>query len=218
MRAAEQLFADRGIENVTVRAIIEQAGQKNESALQYHFKNRPGLIEAIHQHRHTQVQEKRAELLAELLVRNPSPDLRELCRLMVEPAFLLARSDAGFRQWVKAFGQSLATLGLPAVKRRQALENQSTLKMMSLLRAVLSHLDDRVFEQRFDSAVRFVGLSMSQQAREKHAFRGSDSDVFFNMLIDAMTGLLAAEVSHQTRKTIAAANKTRSAVRIRETP
>ena len=39
MRAAEKLIAQAGVENVSIRKIIAAAGQKNESALQYHFKN-----------------------------------------------------------------------------------------------------------------------------------------------------------------------------------
>lgn len=34
MRAAERLFAEKGGNNVTIREIVETAGQKNESALQ----------------------------------------------------------------------------------------------------------------------------------------------------------------------------------------
>jgi AcrR family transcriptional regulator len=203
MRAAEKLFAERGVENVTVRAIIEQSGQKNESALQYHFKNRQGLIDAIHQHRNAQVQEKRSELLVSLLQLNPTPTLREICGLMVEPTFLMARNDTGFRQWVKAFGQAVATFGLPALLRLQVKGNQGTLETVRLLREKLSHLDDQIFEHRIDSTIRFVGLSMSQQAREKQAFRGAGSDVFLNMLVDSMAGLLAAEVSEQTNQAIA---------------
>jgi hypothetical protein len=104
---------------------------------------------------------------------------------------------------VKAFGQGVAASGLQAVKRIAVDENDSTLETARLLRAILSHIDDRIFTHRFDSAIRFVGLSMSQHALERHAFRGPTSDVFFNMLIDAMAGLLAAEVSAQTRKALA---------------
>jgi len=206
MRAAEKLFSERGVENVTVRAIIEQSGQKNESALQYHFNSRQGLIDAIHQHRNGQVQELRSELLAVLLKRNATPTLREICGLMVEPPFLMARNDTGFRQWVKAFGQGIATFCLPALLRVQGKENEGTLQTVRLLRRILSHLDDQIFEHRIDSTVRFTGLSMSQQAREKHAFRGPKSDVFFNMLVDSIAGLLAAEVSDQTSKAIAKKN------------
>ena len=37
---AERLFAEKGGTNVTIHEIVETAGQKNESALQYHFKSK----------------------------------------------------------------------------------------------------------------------------------------------------------------------------------
>lgn len=202
MRAAEKLFAEHGVENVTVRAIVDESGQKNESALQYHFKNRQGLIEAIHQFRNGQTQLERSRLLHDLLERNPMPTLREICGLLVEPAFLLARRDDTFRQWVKAFDQGVVSSGLQVMKRIAVDKNDSTLETARLLRAILSHIDNRIFTHRFDSAIRFAGLSMSQHALEQHAFRGPRADVFLNMLIDAIAGLLAAEVSTQTRKAL----------------
>ena len=66
MRAAEQLIAERGIENVSIRDIVSAANQKNESVLQYHFKNLTGLIEAIQLTRSAQTQEKRAEQIEAL--------------------------------------------------------------------------------------------------------------------------------------------------------
>ncbi|MFZ8914099.1 MAG: TetR/AcrR family transcriptional regulator, partial [Pseudomonadales bacterium] len=49
MQAAERLMATRGLGNVTIRQIVAAAKQKNESALQYHFKSLQGLIDAIHE-------------------------------------------------------------------------------------------------------------------------------------------------------------------------
>ncbi|MFB0932841.1 MAG: TetR family transcriptional regulator, partial [Pseudomonadales bacterium] len=46
IHAAIALIAENGLENISIRSIIEASGQKNESALQYHFKNRDGLIKA----------------------------------------------------------------------------------------------------------------------------------------------------------------------------
>ena len=51
---AEQLV-EKGPSNVTIREIVEKAGQKNESALQYHFKNMEGLINATHRFRDQQI-------------------------------------------------------------------------------------------------------------------------------------------------------------------
>ena len=47
LREAERLFARRGLYQVTVREIIEAAGQRNVSALNYHFGSREGVLDAI---------------------------------------------------------------------------------------------------------------------------------------------------------------------------
>jgi AcrR family transcriptional regulator len=86
MRAAELLIAQHGIENVTVRAIVAEADQKNESALQYHFKNKEGLLNAIHQQRNAEIRALRTKLLQPYLT-GQVPELRDICQLMVVPAY-----------------------------------------------------------------------------------------------------------------------------------
>lgn len=45
--AAQRLYADRGIQSVSFNEITTAAGQKNRNALQYHFGNKNGLLQAI---------------------------------------------------------------------------------------------------------------------------------------------------------------------------
>ena len=45
--AAAKLFAERGIENVSVAEIVRAAGQRNASAVNYHFGNRNDLLHAV---------------------------------------------------------------------------------------------------------------------------------------------------------------------------
>ncbi|MGW0662609.1 TetR/AcrR family transcriptional regulator [Streptodolium elevatio] len=47
VRAAEQLFAEHGVDGARTRDITERAGQANSSALHYHFGSRDGLLRAI---------------------------------------------------------------------------------------------------------------------------------------------------------------------------
>ena len=42
--AAADLFAERGVDGVGSQEILERAGQRNESAIHYHFGSRAGLI------------------------------------------------------------------------------------------------------------------------------------------------------------------------------
>ena len=46
-RAARRLFALNGVDAVAVRDIIAAAGQKNASALNYHFGSKEGLVETL---------------------------------------------------------------------------------------------------------------------------------------------------------------------------
>jgi len=93
MLVAEKLIAAKGIENVSIREIVKAAGQKNESALQYHFGNFRGLVESIRQKRDKEIHAKRGVLLDELLHKSIKPSLRDLCCLMASPTFILAKKN-----------------------------------------------------------------------------------------------------------------------------
>ena len=201
MQAAEKLIAQHGIENVSIRNIVIAAGQKNESALQYHFNNLQGLLNAIHGSRGAQTRAKREALMAELLHDSTNPSLRELCVLMVRPTFELAQADPGFRRYVKAFGHELALTeeSALAMAGREGAGGASGKHLAEMLRVKLGQLDEAGFQRRMDSAVRFCAASMSHQARQKKAFRSAQAELFYSALIDALVGLLSAPESADTR-------------------
>jgi len=47
IKAALAAFATFGINGVSLRTIISNAGQQNQSVVQYYFKNKQGLVEAV---------------------------------------------------------------------------------------------------------------------------------------------------------------------------
>ena len=201
MRAAEKLIAEGGVENVSIRKIIAAAGQKNESALQYHFKNLTGLLDAIHAERSAQVQARRAESLAATLAETPEPSLHRLCRLMVEPTFRLARQSVEFHRYVKAFGHELAVSDsspLQTVSRKGG-GGLSGQQLGALLRKALPHLDEQAYRQRMEAGIVLCSACMYRQARQKNAFRGRQSELFLHNLTDALVGLLSAPVSPETQ-------------------
>src|SRR4051795_6542335 len=63
VETAERLFAERGIESVSLRDVCAAAGQRNHSAAQYHFGDRAGLVAAVYDHRMAIVNERRHALL-----------------------------------------------------------------------------------------------------------------------------------------------------------
>ncbi len=66
VEAAEQLFAERGLEGASLREISAAAGQRNNVAAQYHFGDREGLVAAVYAARMRPINERRLRLLARL--------------------------------------------------------------------------------------------------------------------------------------------------------
>lgn len=199
MRAAETLIASNGLERVTIRGIVEAAGQKNESALQYHFKNLKGLVQAIHNARSAQIDALRTAQIAALDPQAGTPTLLEICALMVGPAFQLAQTEPGFRQYLMAFGHELLVTreGIVSDSRREQMRSISLLDEM--LRHHLKGLTTVTYRQRVESAARLVAASLYHQARQADAFTGLQADYFYSHLLDAMAGLLGAPESAATR-------------------
>src|SRR3954462_1756002 len=63
--AAERLFAEHGIDGVSLRQVGAAAGNGNNSAVQYHFGSKDRLVQAVFEYRLPRMQERRALLIAE---------------------------------------------------------------------------------------------------------------------------------------------------------
>lgn len=50
VHAAMKLYAERAIGAVSLREIVQQAGQGNQSAIHYHFQDKQGLLTAVSDH------------------------------------------------------------------------------------------------------------------------------------------------------------------------
>ncbi|MDA0977757.1 MAG: helix-turn-helix domain containing protein [Proteobacteria bacterium] len=198
--ATEKLIAEKGLANVTIREIVREAGQRNESALQYHFRNFQGLIAAIQASRKEETQAKREELLDNLLKETEHPSLRDLCALMVMPTYLLAKASPEYRRFVVGFSHEIAltTESALALVTRHGAGGRSGQELGELLRRTLTHLNEPAYRQRMDSAIRLASISMGHHARQRNAFRGQRGDYFVSSLIDALVGLLSAPVSAET--------------------
>ena len=82
--AAERLFAERGIDNVTLLDVTRAAGQGNRSALQYHFGDKPGLLNAVLD-RHAHAIARKRQRMLDKLAEQAEPPLREVVAALVVP-------------------------------------------------------------------------------------------------------------------------------------
>ena len=83
--AARRLFADRGIDATTVTAITAAAGQGNNSAVAYHFGSKAGLLDAVLDEHLAAVDDRRADLLAELTADGRALTAADLAAIVVRP-------------------------------------------------------------------------------------------------------------------------------------
>ena len=101
LEAAERRFAEDGIEAVSLRQIAAESGQRNTSAVAYHFGSREALVGALYEHRMTPINARRLEFLAA----HPGADVRTYVRALVEPLAetLTDAEKAGRPSWYLRF-------------------------------------------------------------------------------------------------------------------
>ena len=92
IETAERLFAEQGIETVSLRDVSRAADQRNHSAAQYHFGDRAGLVAAVYEHRMRHVNERRHALLATA----DRDDVRALAAAVVEPLATVVAETNGW--------------------------------------------------------------------------------------------------------------------------
>ena len=126
--AAERLFAERGIEAVSLRDVSAAAGQRNHSAAQYHFGDRRNLVAAVFERRMRVVGERRHALLDALTVEGRTADVTGIVAAIVVPLTeVVSESDAWYGRFLaRSQWDTLAadvTAELPVVASyRRALE------------------------------------------------------------------------------------------------
>ena len=82
LQTAERLFARHGVENVALTQIVAQAGQKNRSALHYHFGSRSGVLKAVLNRRLAPINARREAMMAALPA---SPTVADVLRAEIAP-------------------------------------------------------------------------------------------------------------------------------------
>lgn len=76
-----------------MRDVSSSAGQRNNSAVLYHFGDRAGLVGAVYVHRMSGIDARRREMLSALDAR---ADVSSLVRVLVQPAVDEVVGDAGW--------------------------------------------------------------------------------------------------------------------------
>jgi AcrR family transcriptional regulator len=194
IRTAERLFAERGVESVSLREINREADQRNATALQYHFDDRQGLVRAILAKHEPAIEASRHALLDKIEDDGQS-DLPRLSFALVMPAAeKLADGDGG-----RAYLRIVAQLINSPLARVDPLAVKDAANSLNRWRAMvepeMSPLAVDPLHRRFTARrIMFVEL-----ARRAESPRRRDDRLFASHLVDLVTAILGAPISAQTR-------------------
>jgi AcrR family transcriptional regulator len=98
---AERLFAEHGVEGVSLRAINSEAGL-SPAALHYHFGNQKVLVEALLERHMPALMGRRRELLDALVKRPEPPTTRDVLQALIQPqAELLAERGEPAQRYMR---------------------------------------------------------------------------------------------------------------------
>src|SRR5687768_1252680 len=98
--AALRLFAERGTFTVSLAEVVREAGQRNASAVHYHFGSRDQVLVAILEPTAEVLRRRRQELL-EVARAAPADEVRPFAEAVVRPLVELARMGWRERAWMK---------------------------------------------------------------------------------------------------------------------
>jgi len=201
--AAEKLFAESGIDGVSLRQINVAAGQKNSSAAHYHFGSKESLILSIYQNRMKHVNERRLAALERLQKASRQPCVRDLVGVVVYPIVEEIDADQSGRNYIRFMAQAIGHPQLDLMELQRQENRGGLVKALQLMRKALPKVPDPIFGQRFGLAFEQIVHSLAD--REK--LRGSsathfeiDAALFVSNLVDCISGAMAAPVSTETRK------------------
>lgn len=191
--AAEQLFAERGIDGVSLREINTAAGQKNSTALQYHFQNRLGLVLAVLGKHHGGVEQTRHRLLDEYEARRVD-DLRSLAGALVRPSAAKLADPDGGRHYLRIYAQVVNRPEWPAGQRDTPDPADSINRWRALVGPLLSEVAVNRLHHRFTA----WRVSATELARRAAGAPRRDDLLFTSHLVDLVAALLTAPVSAET--------------------
>jgi AcrR family transcriptional regulator len=105
---ARRLFATRGIDGVTVREIAKASGQKNHSAVGYHFGSKEALVREIILDGAIRVDERRNNMLDDMEESGGPDNIRDVVNALIYPSLGLAEDGSHEDSYI-SFANMLVT-------------------------------------------------------------------------------------------------------------
>ena len=197
--SAEQLFADRGLDAVSLIEIGLAAGQRNRSAVQYHFGDKAGLLDAIRKKHQAPIEERRSQRL-DVLEGAGSESLRDFVEVLVYPLAEEVLNPDGGVAYVR---MTADLIGHPEFSplSRERTGRPDPARLLGHIVRTAHELPHHLVGHRMLLVTGMLFHGMADQARvesSKQAIDPAEWELFARDLVDCMVLVLEAPVSDPT--------------------
>lgn len=189
--AAREVFAEQGIDTVSLREVARVAGHRNTNAVQYHFGDRAALLTAVVEPFEVQVGARRAALLDEL-ERSPHQSMHSLAAALVRPSAAMLESADG------RFHLRIMSELIGDIERLRESLGSADIGIDRWDRLAKANMSDATFplHRRYSA----MSLCFNELGRRSANKRRPDHRLFVSDLVDLVTGVLEAAVSDETER------------------
>lgn len=191
LEAAERLFADRGIQAASLRAITLEAGA-NLASVNYHFGSKRGLVRAVFARRLGPLNQERLALLAACGGRRGEDAVRCIVEAFVAPPLRMIYSDAGGPEFARLVARSFSE---PDAEVRDLILEQFRPvidRFGAALRAALPELPAAEIAWRFLFMVGAMAYTAGQGDLLERFGHGSGPPADPEQVIERLVAFLAA--------------------------
>lgn len=204
---AERIFSEEGISNTSLRRITQAAGQRNESAIHYHFGSREGVVQAILDLRTAPINAARVEMLREMHAQSAGAPLgsRQVATALVAPLAAYLRGSEAKSHYLRFLG--MLWLDRPMWRKFEGRTQDVGLQMMrKALVEAKPYLPATIVRQRFGLAIQMANFILSRMERQAFdlgpAYDWMRAEVQFADLIDSIAAVFDAPLSSDSVKAL----------------
>lgn len=199
--AAERIFSEEGISNTSLRRITQAAGQRNESAIHYHFGSREGVVEAILAHRTTPVNAARVAMLRRMAEGGATLSSRDAAEALCRPLADYLRESGGGSHYLRFLG--MLWLDRPMWRKFEGrAQDEGLLIGLRGLVEAKPHLPPSLVRHRYGLAIQMSTYALARM--ERMAFDAGPrwdwarAEAQIADLIDAVAAVYDAPLSSET--------------------
>ena len=190
--AAARLCAERGIDNVSIAEIVREAGQRNASAVHYHFGSKDQVIRELLARHVPTIAERRLELIEK--ARAEPGNVRAAAEAIVRPVTEFAQRGWRERAYLQIGWEVSADVERADPETRDLLAQTAGYSAWALLRERCPSVPEDLWDERQAICIKFVGTAAADRARAldrggTHPVLSDDRFVanLVEMVIGAMT-------------------------------